>query len=423
MVGLLTNADTPSLQRLHSLVQPELWQQKQWQKMVQLGLPGPKDDAWKYTSLVEFEQLPLQTAACRSDDTISYESLSLNLDSYRLVFLDGRLLIRCSDWIPKVDVTPLSKLSDIERHGLRKGIKPDAFTYLSDATATSGVWLDVEPNNVINKPIYLLHISSGIKGEVCSYRHHVNLGHLSECEVIEHHISLEQGGGVTFSRLTCDVGDGARFYHTKLIEESSTQHHFSHNDLAISRDACAFSNTFLLSGLLCRHQTSSHLMGENGQVEINSLSTPEHKQTFDTRTYTCHQASHCRSEQQHKTLATEQSNGVFEGMIYVTPDAIKTDGQMDCHGLLLSKQAQINSKPQLEIYADDVKCSHGATTGQIDPLQIDYMRARGISKSKAIQMLTLAFASDVALKIRHPLVRQYVCDTLENRLAREKQND
>lgn len=423
MVGLLTNADKGLLQSLNTLVQPELWQQSQWQKIAQLGLPKANDEAWKYTSLAAFKLLPFQEALCRSDDNISYESLSLNLDGYRLVFLDGRLLIRCSDWIPKVCITPLSKIGDIESHELRKGIRPEALSYLADATATSGVWLDVEPNSIINKPIYLLHISSGIEGEVCSYRHHVELGHLSECEVIEHHISLEQGGGVTFSRLTCNVGDGAHFYHTKLVEESPKQHHFAHNDLAIQRNASASSNTFLLSGLLCRHQTSSHLMGENGFVEMNSLSMPTQKQTFDTRTYTRHQASHCRSEQLHKTLARERSNGVFDGMIYVDPNAIKTDGQMDCHGLLLSEQAQVNSKPQLEIYADDVKCSHGATTGQLDPQQIDYMRARGIPKSQAIQMLTFAFASDVALKVRDPLVQHYVCDQLERSLAREAQDD
>lgn len=419
MGGLLVKSNQRGFDSLAHLVQPQEWQKKQFGKAVELGIPSSKDEAWKYTSLNDFNALPLQLAMLQSADNISYEGLSLGIDAYRLVFFDGHFSARCSDWIPKVRVTPLNVLTSVETYELSRSVRPDAFIHLNDATATGGVLIEVEPNTQVNKPIYLLHISSGQKGEVCSYRHHIELGPLSELEVIEHHISLAQGGGVTLSRLTNYVGEGACFHHTKLIEESPQQHHFGHNDIRLQRDAKASSTSLLLSGLLLRTQTSSELCGDNSEIAMNSISLPTDKQTFDTRTYLKHNAPHCQSEQMHKIIGRDQSNAVFDGMIYVDPTALKTDGQMDTHSLLLSDKAQVNCKPQLEIYADDVKCSHGATTGQLDPNQIAYMRARGFNRFNAEQILMSAFVCEVAEKIRHPSLRDYVISQLNSSLHGE----
>ena len=419
MSGLLVKSNCLAVDTLQHLVQDHDWQQNQFVKAQSTGWPTSKDEGWKYTPLDSFYSLPLQSAALQSAENISYEGLSLGIDAYRLVFFDGHFSARCSDWIPKVRVTPLNVLTSVETYELSHSVRPDAFTYLNDATASGGVLIEVEPNTQVTKPIYLLHISSGQKGDVCSYRHHIEMGPLSELEVIEHHISLEQGGGVTLSRLTSYIGEGAHYLHTKLLEESKQQHHFGHNDIRVQRDAKASSTTISLSGLLIRHQTSSELCGENGELAMNSISMPTEKQTFDTRTFLKHYAPHCRSEQIHKIIGRDEGNAVFDGMIHVDPVALKTDGQMDTHSLLLSDKAQVNCKPQLEIYADDVKCSHGATTGQLDKNQIDYMRARGINRNKAEQMLTSAFVYEVADEIRHPSLRNYIKSKLASSLHKE----
>lgn len=419
MGGLLVKNDRLAVETLQHLVQGHDWQKNQFVKAQSIGLPTNKDEGWKYTSLDSFYSLPLQSAALQSAENISYEGLSLGLDAYRLVFFDGHFSARCSDWIPKVRVTPLNALTAVETYEISRSVHADAFTYLNDATASAGVLIEVEPNTQVTKPIYLLHISSGQSGEVCSYRHHIEMGPLSELEIIEHHISLEQGGGVTLSRLTSYIGEGANYHHSKLIEESKQQHHFGHNDIRLQRDAKASSTTVLLSGLLIRHQTSSELSGDNGELAMNSVSMPKDEQTFDTRTYLKHNAPHCRSEQLHKIIGRDKGNAVFDGMIYVDPIALKTDGQMDTHSLLLSDQAQVNCKPQLEIYADDVKCSHGATLGQLGKNQIDYMRARGIGRHKAEQMLTSAFVYEVIDKIRHPSLRNYIKSKLASSLHGE----
>ncbi|KHA59468.1 cysteine desulfurase [Vibrio variabilis] len=423
MGGLLVKSKCPSVNALQHLVQGQDWQQNQFVKAKSVGLPSAKEEGWKYTPLEQFYSLPLQPAALQSAENISYEGLSLGIDAYRLVFFDGHFSARCSDWIPKVRVTPINVLNAVETNELSRSVRADAFTYLNDATASGGVLIEVEPNTRVTKPIYLLHISSGQKGEVCSYRHHIEMAPLSELEVIEHHISLEQGGGVTLSRLTSYIGEGANYQHTKLIEESNQQHHFGHNDIRLQRDAKANSTAVLLSGLMVRHQTSSELSSDNGELAMNSVAMPRDEQTFDSRTYLKHNAPHCRSEQMHKIVGRDKGNAVFDGMIYVDPVALKTDGQMDTHSLLLSDHAQVNCKPQLEIYADDVKCSHGATTGQLDNNQIDYMRARGINRQQAEQMLLSAFVCEVADKIRHPSLRNYVNTKLANSLHKEVNHD
>ncbi|WP_194436134.1 Fe-S cluster assembly protein SufD [Vibrio fluminensis] len=405
--------DIRIIDSLGNMAQETTWQKSQWDKLASMGLPDAKDESWRYTSLSSFKQLPLHHAQFQPAENISYDSLSLGLDCYRLVFFDGRFSFRCSDWIPHATITPLYGVTGVEGFEMQKSIKPDAFVYLTDATATGGVLIDVAANRVIDKPIYLLHISSGFKGDVCSYRHHLELGSSSQCELIEHHISLSQGGGVTLSRLTGVVGGNATLKHTKLIEESNQQHHFGHNDLSLQRDSQAQTNTVTLSGLLVRNQSSSELLAENANVEMNSLSLPKATQTFDNRTYLHHKAPHCNSNQLHKVIASGESNGVFEGMIYVSPQALKTDGQMDSHNLILSDAARVNIKPQLEIYADDVKCSHGATTGQLDPNQIEYMRARGITKNEAKNMLLKAFAGEVALKLSNQDVKTYVLSKID----------
>lgn len=419
MGGLLVKSNRRTVDTLQHLVQGHEWQQNQFGKALSLGLPTTKDEGWKYTPVDNFYSLPLQSAALQSAENISYEGLSLGIDAYRLVFFDGHFFARCSDWIPKVRVTPLNVLTSVETYELSHSVRADAFTYLNDATASGGVLIEVEPNTQVTKPIYLLHISSGQKGEVCSYRHHIEVGPMSELEVIEHHISLKQGGGVTLSRLTNYISEGAHYHHTKLLEESEQQHHFGHNDIRLQRDAKANSTTVLLSGLLNRHQTSSELCGENGELAMNSVSMPTGNQTFDTRTFLKHNAPNCHSEQIHKIIGRDEGNAVFDGMIYVDPLALKTDGQMDTHSLLLSEKTQVNCKPQLEIYADDVKCSHGATTGQLDKNQIDYMRARGICRNKAEQILTSAFVYEVADEIRHPGLREYVKAKLASSLHGE----
>ncbi len=423
MGGSLMNNKHSLLDSFETLVRPHEWQKKQWSKLLGVELPSPQHEDWKYTPLDRLNELELSSAPQQSTANTPYNKFSLDIDAYRLVFVDGFFLARYSDWIPKVRVTPICALSPIEIDELSRSIKPDAFTYITDATASSGILIEVEANTQISKPIYLLHINSEKQGDVSSYRSHIEVADHAEVTVIEHHVSQGSGRGVTLSRLTQHVGCGAHYHHTKIVEEALSQHHFGHNDLIVNAHASAYSCCLLYSGQLIRHQVSSELTGEQGFVAMDSISLPQGEAIFDTRTYLKHNAAHCQSEQNHKTIARNQSKSVFDGMIYVDPTAQKTDGQMDTHSLILGDDAQVNSKPQLEIYADDVKCSHGATTGQIDPNQINYLRSRGIPKERAEHMITSAFVIGVTERIKHPALRQSAIDKINASLNKGCPND
>ncbi len=332
-----------------------------------------------------------------------------NNDGYRLIFINGEFHSQLSDSIEGVDILRFEQ-------GHNETVTPNAIAELVDAIAKDGLWINVPAKRHIDKPIYLLHFNDGKVGEVASVRHHIKVNEQSSCQLVEHHISLMDANGLTLSRLSTEIGDGAQFEHVKLIEEGRNQEHLAHNDMIIGRDANAKSSTFLLSGRFISHQLSGELCHPASEVSLNSLVLPMSGECFDTRTFLHHGAPHCQSEQLHKIVAQGESLAVFDGMIYVNQVAQKTDGQMNNHNLLLGEKSQVNTNPKLEIYADDVKCSHGATIGQIDPEQVFYLQARGISKLLAQQIIMKAFAAQVAGKVSMDNVRQYVLQRIEQRL-------
>lgn len=416
MAGLSVNNE---LHKFLPCVPNSLWHKAHWNAALAFGFPTNKEEDWKYTSLDAFKALKLtlpKETYFHDEHVAALCAKHWQQDGYRLVIVNGKLSIRLSDWIPKVDVHSVEKHFDDLAFAHEQAIRAEIFQTLTNATAQGGLIITIPDNVQLDKPIHILHYHSGSIGEVSSVRHHLTLGQLSSCQIIEHHISDPNACGVTLSRLTSDIGNNAHFEHVKLIEEGEEQHHFGHNDIRVGRDATASSHVFMLSGKLIRHHTSSLLSAPGSHIQMNSLALPSNGDQFDSRTYLHHHAAHCSSQQLHKVIARDEASGVFDGMIYVSPDALKTDGQMDNHNLLLSDHARINSRPKLEIYADDVKCSHGATTGQIDPQQIFYLQARGINKAQAEKIITHAFAIDVCEKISHVGVRQYLSNLVNKKL-------
>jgi len=203
----------------------------------------------------------------------------------------------------------------------------------------------------------------------------------------------------------------------KLAFENAGSYHFAHNDLFMAADAAAWSHSFLLGGAVLRHHTSTQLNGENSTLRINSLVMPVNSEVCDTRTWLEHNKGFCNSRQLHKTIVSDKGRAVFNGMINVAQHAIKTDGQMTNNNLLLGRLSEVDTKPQLEIYADDVKCSHGATVGRIDDEQMFYLRSRGIEQQAAQQMIIYAFAAELTEAISDEALKQQVLSRIGQRLA------
>lgn len=426
MAGFPTNSNSPALQQMYSLFETRGGEHSahalaHWQQALRLGWPTRKHENWKYTPLEGLLEQQFLEPLGKAISTAQRDSLALEIDAHRLVFVDGRFCPQLSD--DDLGDYQLELVSYGSQQTLPEPVQPEIFLHLTESLAAQTTFIRLAAGKAPAKPLYLLHISSGReqKGEVNTlhHRHHLEIARGAQAEVIEHYASLGPAAHFTGARLTVAVGDNATLRHCKLAFESQASFHFAHNDLLIGRDARVKSDSFLLGAGLTRHNTSAQLNGEGANLHINSLVLPVGKDVCDTRTYLEHNKGYCESRQLHKTVVSDRAKAVFNGMIKVARHAIKTDGQMTNHNLLLGKVAEVDTKPQLEIYADDVKCSHGATVGRIDEEQLFYLQSRGIGKHAAQQMIIFAFAAELTEGIVNPIIRQQVLARIAERLPKE----
>ncbi|POT57550.1 signal peptide peptidase SppA [Citrobacter amalonaticus] len=389
--------------------------QQHLQQMLRLGLPTRKHENWKYTPL---EGLTHSQFVSRFVDVspAQRDALALGIDSLRLVFVNGQFSPTLSD---ATDNSGFEIQINDERQMLPAPVQPEVFLHLTESLAHRVTHIRVKHHSRPPKPLLLLHITQGVAGEevnTAHYRHHLALEEGAEATVIEHFVSLNDARHFTGARLTMDVAANAHLHHIKLAFENPFSHHFAHNDILLAADASAHSHSFLLGDAVLRHNTSTQLNGENTTLRLNSLAMPVKNEICDTRTWLEHNKGYCNSRQLHKTIVSDKGRAVFNGLINVAQHAIKTDGQMTNNNLLLGKLAEVDTKPQLEIYADDVKCSHGATIGRIDDEQMFYLRSRGIGQQDARQMILYAFAAELTEAPGIEILKQQVLARIGQRL-------
>ncbi|MEJ4043958.1 Fe-S cluster assembly protein SufD [Erwinia sp. SLM-02] len=420
MAGLPTKSDN-ALQQWHHLFETRaehrsMQAQQHWQQLLRVGLPTRKQENWKYTpldTLFNHQFVLPQQAALTTEDI---NALALAVDAVRLVFVDGRFSAELSD--SEYDLFNVQVTGSGERRELNAPIQPEVFLHLTESLAEESTLIHLARGKAAARPLYLLHISSGsAEGEMNTshYRHHLQLDEAAEATIIEHYVSLNNATHFTGARFTADVGNGAALTHYNFAFEDQSSYHFSHNDLVLGRDVRVQSHSFLLGAGLTRHNTSGQLNGEGSDLVINTLMLPIDKDVCDSRTYLEHNKGYCQSRQLHKTIVRDRARAVFNGMIKVAKHALKTDGQMSNNNLLLGRLAEVDTKPQLEIYADDVKCGHGATIGRIDEEQMFYLRARGISRDAAQRMIIYAFAAELTEAISDDTLREAVMQRIAQR--------
>ncbi|MCS2159258.1 Fe-S cluster assembly protein SufD [Scandinavium sp. H11S7] len=418
MAGLPNSSN--ALQQWHHLFEAQstartAYSEQHLQQMLRLGLPTRKQENWKYTPLDGL----LNSQFVSADATIDAQQrdvLALPVDALRMVFVNGRFIRELSDELAQ---SGFQVTVDNTRETLPAAVQPEVFLHLTESLAQAVTHIQVARNQRPARPLLLMHITQGVEGEemnTAHYRHHLELAQGAEATVIEHYASLNDARHFTGSRLTMQVADNAHLQHIKLAFENPTSFHFGHNDIQLGQDASATSHSFLLGGRVLRHNTSSQLNGENTTLRINSLAMPVNNEVCDTRTWLEHNKGYCNSRQLHKTIVSDKGRAVFNGIINVAQHAIKTDGQMTNNNLLLGKLSEVDTKPQLEIYADDVKCSHGATIGRIDDEQLFYLRSRGIKQQAAQQMIMYAFAAELTEAISDETIRREVLARIGQRL-------
>jgi Fe-S cluster assembly protein SufD len=258
----------------------------------------------------------------------------------------------------------------------------------------------------------LIHAIKGDADSRIYPRVFVNVGKNSEAEILQTEIGGDDHNHFVNSVTEVNVNENARLKWTLIQERNIQTGQVSSFNIALKTNSFASYNTFEFGGGFIRRDIHTHFQSTGGDFEINSLFVPTAKQHMDIFSMIHHKSAHCSSRQLVKGVLGGSSSGVFRGLAYVYDKAEKTDAQQTNHNLILSPKAKINSIPQLEIYEDDVKCSHGSTTGQIDEEAIFYLRSRGISRMKAMELMVKGFANEVVDKVLHDKFKIQIQESL-----------
>ncbi len=386
-----------------------------WQAFEAKGLPTARDEDWKYTDLSRITALLGEQwwEAAAPDQTLDASAFAIpGLDAYRMVLVNGVVDLQLSELPDAISVTTLAALiqDDPDASVALLAFQADApmasgLTAANSALAADGACICVPDHTKLDKPLYILHLNSGGASHA---RTGIQVGKHAELEVIEHFSGDHDQAGLSNHVTAIRLGDGARCQHYRLQLEAGKQCHAGRLEIKQQADSAYVLHAVELGGLLSRADVISKLENRNASCELNGLFVLAGRQHADHHTRVEHNAPHCVSREQYRSVLDGRAHGVFNGKIVVAEGAVKTDSAQSNANLLLSDRAEIDTKPELEIYNDDVKCAHGATVGQLDKNQLFYLKSRGISEEAAKQMLTFAFADEVLAKMENRAVRSFV---------------
>jgi Fe-S cluster assembly protein SufD len=382
-----------------------------------LGFPTTKNEDWHFTSVAPIAERIFR-AAMTSEAGVSSEGSTAgmvaraDLDRFTfgqpawhtLVFVNGEFSENLSSYAGlggKVRVSSLSKAirsgtGRPERHlGKIAAFDDHAFTALNTAFIRDGAFVELQADAVVDEPVHLIFVSEGSGESVSHPRNLIVAAQNSRASIIESYISVRDSYYFTNAVTEISLGDGARLDHYKIQRESEKSFHVGTTQVRQERDSQLHSFSLAVGGSLARTNIYTSLAGDGATCTLNGLYLADGVQHIDNQTSIEHIAPNCPSHEIYKGVLDGRSHGVFNGKVYVHPEAQKTDGKQSNNNLLLSPTARVDTKPQLEIFADDVKCTHGATVGRLDEVAMFYLNSRGIGPEMARTLLTYAFAADV----------------------------
>jgi Fe-S cluster assembly protein SufD len=390
-------------------------------RFAELGFPTTRDEDWRFTNVDPIAQTSFTLA---SDTGIELTSRDIKrfaipgLSGIQLVFVNGRYAASLSSpGSPRNGLSVRSLAQAIrddrdvlEQHLARyAGYQDDAFSALNTAFMEDGAFVHVPRGRVVEEPIRLLYVSTSTTEPIMIHpRNLIILGEDSQAVIVEDYVSLSDE--VYFSNVITEVvvGQNSVLSHYLIEQEGKQALNVSTLRVEQGRSSNVASHTVLLGGALVRNNVHPVLAGEGGECLINGLFMGTSRQHMDNFMRVEHASPHCDSRQFYQGILDERAHGVFSGRIIVHKDAQKTDAKQTNNNLLLSQEAQIDTKPQLEIYADDVKCTHGATIGQIDENAIFYLRSRGIPQDAARAMLLFGFANESLERMKVESIRRHL---------------
>ncbi|HET9180618.1 MAG TPA: Fe-S cluster assembly protein SufD [Candidatus Angelobacter sp.] len=394
--------------------------QEAFARFAETGFPTTHDEDWRFTNVNAIANAQFVPAPSAKINAADLEPFRTSDFACQLVFINGHFAGGLSriPMLPKG--TKLASLAEalttdpgtMEQHlGGYLNFKRDAFAALNTAFMEDGAYIYVPRGTVVEQPVHVLYVS--VAGEKPAIEHPRNLivvEENSQVTIVEDYVSLDDGGAPSFSNTATELiaRENAVVSHYMVVRPAQDAFNVSTLRLQQGRSTNTATHSLLLSGALVRNNVHPVLAGEGAECLINGLFMASGRQHMDNYMLVEHASPHCNSRQFYNGILNGQSHGVFHGRIIVHKDAQKTDAKQTNRNLLLSDEAQIDTKPQLEIYADDVKCTHGATIGQVEENALFYLRSRGLDEASAKNLLLLAFANECLDRMNSEQVRNHL---------------
>jgi Fe-S cluster assembly protein SufD len=393
-----------------------------------LGFPNKKLEAWKYTSLNsvlkhDYSVFPKKENALEYRDVKKY--FIHDIDSYKIVFIDGKYSSHLSQTTHDgIDVCLMSaaltkpKYRILIENYFNKIASKESLTSLNTAFSFEGAYIHIPKNKVVEKPIQILHFSTGNEAALLLQpRNLIVVDENSHVQIIERHQSLTDNPVLTNSVSEIYANKRAIIDYYKVQNDNENASLIDNTFINQKQESIASVHTFSFGGKLTRNNLNFFQNGERIDSTLKGVTIIGNKQHVDHNTLVHHKEPNCESHQDYKGIFGDNATGVFNGRVIVDKEAQKTNAFQANNNILLSDKASINTKPQLEIFADDVKCSHGCTIGQLDESAMFYMRSRGIPEKEAKALLMFAFSNNVLSSVKIPEIKQRITKIIANKLG------
>ena len=393
------------------------------------GFPTKKEESWKYTSLNsilknDFSVFP------KKENSVEFAHVKKyflhEIDTYKVVFIDGIFSSFLSSTTHEgLDVCLMSSALNKSKYKLfidqyynKIASKEESLTSLNTAFANEGAYVNIPKNKVVEKPIEIIYFSTGSEAALMVQpRNLIIVGENAHVQIIERHQSLNENAVLTNAVTEIFANNSAQVDYYKIQNDLQSANLIDNTFIAQKRQSNVTVHTFSFGGNITRNNLNFYHQGEHIESTLKGVTIIGDKQHVDHFTLVQHATPNCESHQNYKGIFDDASTGVFNGKIFVEREAQKTDAFQKNNNILLNEKATINAKPQLEIFADDVKCSHGCTIGQLDESAMFYMQQRGIPKKEAKALLMYAFTSEVTSSIKIAELRTKIVKIIATKLG------
>ena len=387
------------------LLLPKLLIDANEKALVQMDFPNSRQEAWKYTRLNRVAKIELESTVA---SPINWEDFNMVKEAYTFVFQNSTCIYISSDLPEGISIKIGNK---IESADWLSSINQSHVAKLNVAHAQNGCLINIAKGVQVDKPIQIIYITDGPK-QPNFWRNQLNIEVGAKANIHIGYFSKDAIDSYSNVHWSVFLKENSHLIMTKIQNDEAANFHFSTENISQLKDSNFTLNTVTLNGVFVRNDVLVKVEGENCETHLNGAYIMKENQHVDNHTTVDHIFPNCNSYELYKGVMDDKSTAVFNGKVFVRPDAQKINAFQSNANVLLSDDATINSKPELEIYADDVKCSHGSTTGQLDEEAIFYLRSRGISEAAARQLVVAAFMQDVFLKVASNELKSYIYQQL-----------